>query len=47
MPSMGYPFNNERNFSIMYVRIGTSIPISSDAKGSIMTEADELRKIPA
>jgi hypothetical protein len=37
----------DRNFSIMYVRIGTNIPISSEAKGSMMTEAEELRKIPA
>ena len=36
----------EKNFSMMKLRIGTVAPMRSEAKGSMMTEAEELRNTP-
>lgn len=49
MPSIGYPLirMKDKNLSMKYVRMGTNIPISNEAKGSMITEAEELRKMPA
>ena len=48
MPSIGYPLIKilGRNFSMREERSGPNTPIRIEAKGSMMTEADELRKTP-
>ena len=49
IPQIGYPFNRilGKHFSISKVKIGVTTPIIKEAKGSIITDADELKNIPA
>jgi hypothetical protein len=46
--SIEYPLirTSPRYFSMRKTRIGAVIPIKREAKGSIMTTADELKNIP-
>lgn len=49
IPSIGYPLIRikDKNFSIRYARMGTANPIKREAKGSIITDTEELKNIPA
>lgn len=48
MPSTGYPLLSISgiNFYKRYAKIGAKAPIKREAKGSMITAADELRKMP-